>query len=180
MKHKTTDKTTDKIIHLLFYASLVFYAVFLLWNILFKYTAPWQLFSSSRYYSRTLNLVPYYDWLAGGYFNSLDLYGNIILFLPMGIYLNYYSSNTKLLRNIFILAVCSFSLEALQYILAIGASDITDIINNTLGGLIGILLCRLLFKIVKTKEKAKLFIGIASGCAMILVAGLVAALFLFN
>ena len=37
-----------------------------------------------------------------------------------------------------LLAVCaSIVLEALQYVLAIGATDITDVINNTLGGLIG-------------------------------------------
>lgn len=34
----------------------------------------------------------------------------------------------------------SLFLETLQYLLAMGASDITDVINNTLGAVIGVLL----------------------------------------
>lgn len=39
----------------------------------------------------------------------------------------------------------------MQYILAIGASDITDIIGNTLGGIAGIVCYILLEKIFKNK-----------------------------
>lgn len=46
----------------------------------------------------------------------------------------------------------SLSFESLQYLLAIGASDITDIITNTLGALIGLSFYALLIKIFsKTK-----------------------------
>ena len=40
--------------------------------------------------------------------------------------------------NILLIVLISFIFEALQYILHIGVSDITDIIMNTLGGIIGI------------------------------------------
>lgn len=173
-------KKTGKAVNIMFYSSLIFYMVFLTWNILFKYDPPWELFSACRYFSRTLNLIPYKGSLNGRYFNSLDFYGNIILFIPMGIYLNYYTNNKKPLQNILKLAAVSFSLEALQYILAIGASDITDIINNTLGGIIGLAVCSALFKICRGRDKVKAVIGITSGLVMLLVLVLIVLLFMFN
>jgi len=45
----------------------------------------------------------------------------------------------------------SFLFEAVQFIFAIGASDITDIIGNTMGGIIGIFFCILTKKITPKK-----------------------------
>lgn len=52
-----------------------------------------------------------------------------------------------------ILAGAGFSLflETLQYLLAMGASDITDVINNTLGAVIGVLLWKAFRKIAGEK-----------------------------
>ncbi|MGR5961227.1 VanZ family protein [Bacillus cereus] len=41
--------------------------------------------------------------------------------------------------------------EAIQFIFAIGRSDITDVLDNTLGGVIGIGIYALLFKIFKNR-----------------------------
>ena len=43
-------------------------------------------------------------------------------------------------------------LETLQYLLAMGASDITDVINNTLGAVIGVLLWKAFCKIAGEKS----------------------------
>ena len=45
----------------------------------------------------------------------------------------------------------SFLLEVVQFIFAIGASDITDIIGNTLGGIVGIFFCIVMKKIAPKK-----------------------------
>lgn len=49
----------------------------------------------------------------------------------------------------FYLSTVSLLFEIIQYILSIGSSDITDIITNTLGGLVGVLVVSILRKIVK-------------------------------
>ena len=46
----------------------------------------------------------------------------------------------------------SLFLETLQYLLAMGASDITDVINNTLGAVIGVLLWKAFRKIAGEKS----------------------------
>ena len=49
----------------------------------------------------------------------------------------------------------SLLLEVSQYVLSVGASDITDVITNTLGALIGVLFYNISIKLFKTEEKAK-------------------------
>ena len=43
----------------------------------------------------------------------------------------------KLYAKIMMIAGTSFLLETTQYVLAIGRSDITDVLTNTAGGLLG-------------------------------------------
>ena len=50
--------------------------------------------------------------------------------------------------------------EGLQYILAVGSFDITDIITNTLGGLIGLMLFQAIEKAFNNRDKAQRFINL--------------------
>jgi hypothetical protein len=52
-----------------------------------------------------------------------------------------------------LLAITGFSVvcEALQYLLAIGTTDLTDVVTNTLGGLTGLLIHRLVARVVPVK-----------------------------
>lgn len=63
---------------------------------------------------------------------------NVIVFVPFGIFLNMVRKNNIIWKNIFIIFCTSLTFEVLQYVLAIGASDVTDVIGNTTGGIIGI------------------------------------------
>lgn len=63
----------------------------------------------------------------------------------------YYSSK-KVLENkkiIFLGFILSFTLETMQFILSIGASDITDIITNTTGTIVGLFLYFILEKCLR-------------------------------
>lgn len=68
----------------------------------------------------------------------LNIFGNIILFVPLGIIINYQKKN--LIFKIFSLTIIVILLEIIQFILNLGIFDILDIILNFLGGIIGILL----------------------------------------
>lgn len=168
-----------KIINVLFTVSFAFYALFLLWNILFKYVSPLELFSSSRYFSRSLNLIPFND-IIQGYYNSLDVWGNVILFVPLGIYFGLLFKGSKTYKSIIYMAGISFFFELFQYICAIGASDVTDIITNTLGGVMGILVYYIIKKIFKEDRKVKNFVSISSFIVMVPVSVIIVALFIFN
>lgn len=171
---------SKRMINTLFIMGFVFYIGFVLWNIPFKYVSPLELFSSDRYYlSRTLNLIPF-DEVFKGNFSKLDIYGNVILFIPLGIYISLLIKDIKISKSIFIMATISFIFECSQYIFGIGASDITDIITNTIGGIIGIVIYTAIKKIFKERAKVKNFITICSTGVMIPVSIIIIGIFIAN
>ena len=98
-----------------------------------------------------INLIPFqnkiiffrntvaYDLRAQYGFYS-DLIGNVILFLPFVFAIHWLSD--KQFSNWFLLTLIVFSslsIEILQYVLNIGVADIDDVILNTTGGVLGLL-----------------------------------------
>lgn len=78
-----------------------------------------------------------------------NIIGNILLFLPYGYFASDYLKSKKILPICFLTMLVSLTIELVQ--LNIGRTfDIDDIILNTLGGMFGYLLYRLIEKI-KTK-----------------------------
>ncbi|EGT3615145.1 VanZ family protein [Clostridium perfringens] len=153
--------------------------LFLLWNILFKYVSPIELFSSHREFHRSINLIPFND-IINGYYNQLDIVGNIILFIPLGIYISMFLNNSKVYKNIGVIVLISLAFEVSQYIFAIGASDITDIITNTIGGIIGVGIYWVIKSVLKEEGRIKGFISICSTLVMIPVTFILIMLFVYN
>lgn len=106
--------------------SFMLYLMLLTWIIVFKF----RFHISDLKYIRSINLIPFKANV------TKEILINVILFIPLGMYLKRTLDNKFL--NILLIVLISFIFEALQYILHIGVSDITDIIMNTLGGIIGI------------------------------------------
>lgn len=167
-----------KTINNLFIAGFVFYVLFVSWNILFKYSSPLELFSNREYFI-AINLIPFNDILNGN-FNKLDIWGNVILFLPLGIYLNVINTNSKISNNIYKIICISLIFECTQYIFGLGATDITDVITNTIGGLIGIGIYLVIEKVFNDKVKVKNFITVCSTIVMVPVGILIIGLFAYN
>jgi VanZ family protein len=65
-----------------------------------------------------------------------ELIFNIWLFVPLGILLGRISRNPRILLIPFGMSV---AIEVSQYVFHIGVCDICDVINNTLGGILGFL-----------------------------------------
>ena len=79
--------------------------------------------------------------------------GNIAIFIPLGIYIPLLINKKSIFTNSAIVALISLCVEIVQYILAIGTADVDDIILNTIGGLLGILIFKLVYLIFKDKSK---------------------------
>lgn len=137
-----------------------------------------ELFSNRGYF-RSINLIPFNDILNGN-FNKLDIVGNIILFIPLGIYLNVINPNSKVSNNIYKTIGISIAFESTQYIFGLGATDITDVITNTIGGLIGIGIYLVIAKLFNEKVKLKNFITVCSTIVMVPVGILIIRLFAYN
>ena len=144
----------------------IIYVILLIWIIIFRLN-----FSvSSIHRIRELNLIPfYYENVYEGDIPIFFFFLNVLIFLPFGIYLKMFGiTNKKTILSGFVIS-CLF--ELCQFIFRFGASDITDIITNTLGTICGIYLYILLCKLLKDNEKAnKIFKIIATIMSTIMVA----------
>ena len=94
---------------------------------------------------------------------------NVMIFVPLGIYAGVLFEKWIFGKKLFFFFLISLLVEGLQYILRVGAFDIIDIINNTLGGIIGLMLFEGLKKAFNNKVKAQKFINIMAATGTVLM-----------
>ena len=95
-----------------------------------------------------------------------NVVGNIVIFIPLGTYLSLFKNDKRVKTNLLFIFIVSLFVEIIQGLLAIGASDIDDIILNCLGGLIGILGYKFLLFILRDKKKVHTAITIISAMGL--------------
>lgn len=139
-----------KTTHILF----TIYIFLVIWIILFKLSVSIEQLP----HFRNINLIPFYYPNKTGY-QIREILDNVIIFIPFGLYLKTLNINSS--RTVFLGFLLSLSLELSQYIFCMGASDITDLITNTTGALVGVSLYYLLKKIFKEKTN-KIILVLAS------------------
>lgn len=126
---------------------LAVYLLFLLWLVLFKFSSnPFSVLAD--YQSRSLNLVPFAGYSPG---NVREMVDNFIVFVPFGLLLGINFRHVGFWRKLAYIFIFSVVAEILQFVFAIGTTDITDIITNTLGGLFGLGVYSLVSKFVDKK-----------------------------
>lgn len=121
------------------YAYLVFgiYLLLLCWLVLFKFAVR----PSEIPRMRGLNLIPFHYGMETPFHRTEILY-NVLVFVPAGVYFTAFLKDKKKGfrgAGILVTMVLSLLFETIQWIFAIGASDITDVITNTAGGAFGCL-----------------------------------------
>lgn len=153
---------------------LVIYLLVLTWIILFKMQINLSHIGSMGY--RNINLIPFQgSAIKNGKIDSSEIILNVLAFVPFGVYVSMLKENWKWFQKAVPVFFLSFIYETLQYVFAIGASDITDLLGNTLGGLIGILLFWLLSKILKenTIKVINVLAVIGTVCMILLIGVLI-------
>ena len=131
----------------------------LAWLILFKFSIHFA--SVLHYDKRSLNFVPFSN-ASGSSGESVD---NVLVFIPFGLLLSVNFKQMSFLRKLLMVLIASIAAETIQYVFAIGATDITDVITNTLGGLMGIVGYDLAHRFIKQKSLDK-FIVIAGSVVL--------------
>lgn len=151
------------------------YMVLLVWIILFKL----QLSIHELDTIRSINLIPFhYDNEIGMGFHFREVFENVAIFIPFGIYLSMFKHKTSTKIKFLFIFMTSFILEVFQYILAVGGTDITDIITNTSGGMMGIGIYWSAVKIFRGEKRANAVIMIlAAFVTVVVVSGLSVLLF---
>jgi glycopeptide antibiotics resistance protein len=101
---------------------------------------------------RVINLIPFQgSFDENGVLIWREIIENILIFVPSGIYICMFKREWSFARKVIPVIGLTFAFEILQFIFALGRSDITDILGNTLGGIIGIGLFSLSFTILKNR-----------------------------
>ncbi|MFC7679866.1 VanZ family protein [Paenibacillus sp. GCM10028914] len=153
-----------------------FYVLLLTWIIVFKIAYSFQDLPEIR----NINLIPFGESvIVNNEIDIQELLYNMLAFIPFGIYISMLTKWSILKRTTFIASV-SLVYESLQFIFAIGASDITDLINNTLGGIVGIGLYHLLLKLVRTELKAFKILNIIASVGTIVLVLFLSLLLIVN
>lgn len=151
------------------------YSCILIWILLFKMS-----FSLDELYGdRSINLIPFLgSAIVNGKLDISEIINNILVFIPVGIYTCMLKQEWSILKKISVAFFISFGIEVLQFVLAIGATDITDLIGNTLGGVIGVGIFHLFT--IFFKSKAINILKILTSSATIGLVGLLSILLLAN
>lgn len=139
---------------LLFHVSCIVY-VLVMSMLLFRRGSMGDEMTLSEYMRYGVNLTPfstielYMRNLSNGNITDIamkNLVGNVLLFVPIGIYLPYYC---KKLTNIWRFSVATiliiFTVEMVQLLSMRGRFDIDDVILNTCGALVGYIIWRIGF-----------------------------------
>lgn len=126
---KETITTGKKnVIERLIFGMGIAYLLFLVWAILWKCGTPFIGDGALR----AINLLPFNGntrW---------EMQFNLAVFVPFGFFLSAIKPKRTKVWLILTTLLASFVLEVVQCILAIGRSDVTDLLLNTLGGVVGI------------------------------------------
>ena len=145
---------------------MIFYLIALIWVIIFKLEFSIKELPQIR----NINLIPFNQpAIVNGKADISEIVLNVLAFIPYGLFIHILMDEKSILKKLLIIFATSFIFELIQYIFAIGASDITDIISNTSGGIIGIVFSMFMEKLLR--ENWIKYINIVSTiCAIILTA----------
>lgn len=100
--------------------------------------------------SATTLFLTYTQFLKGKYWVLYDLVFNIILFIPLGILLRFGLKSKTCMIITFLL---SLGIELIQLLTGRGVFEISDIIDNFLGGVLGIIIYESLFCLFRKTEE---------------------------
>jgi glycopeptide antibiotics resistance protein len=140
------------------------YLIALFWILIFKLGVRFSYMDH-----RTVNLIPYQDYFLYGHIDRMEVIMNILIFVPAGLYAGLLLRKLNFLSIFLLLFAMSLCLEILQFVFRIGAFDATDLVNNTLGGLLGYAVIYLSSQITGSKLKVQKVINLLAIMATLIM-----------
>ena len=138
--------------HVLLVALFAIYLVLLAWVVVWKLDVPYV--GAAALLPRPIKLIPFVPTGGAGASAPLEVLANLLLFVPFGLYLGLLVPMWRWWKVTGVLVVASLVLEATQYLSSTGSFDTTDIIVNTVGGLVGLGLLALARRRLQTRTAA--------------------------
>lgn len=90
------------------------------------------------------------------YMLTNNLFGNIIGFVPFGLFISFLVPTFRNIGRIILISFCfSLTIESVQIVFRTGAFDVDDLILNTVGGMIGYVIFIIIFSRKVNHEYSK-------------------------
>jgi glycopeptide antibiotics resistance protein len=155
------NNVTNRLTTVLF----IIYLVALYWILLFKLGVRFSYMGNRR-----VNLIPFSEPLIlNGKIDVGEIILNVVIFVPLGIYAGILFERWIFGKKLFFFFLISVMVEGLQFIFAVGAFDITDLITNTLGGIFGFMIFKAIEKAFNNSVKAQKFINLIAAIGTVLM-----------
>ena len=159
-----TNTTSNKLTNVLF----IIYLVVLFWILLFKLGVQFTYMGNRR-----VNLIPFSEFLISkGRINVGEIVLNVVIFVPLGIYAGILFKKWTWRNKLFFFFLVSLMIEVLQLIFKIGAFDITDIITNVIGAIIGLLIYEAIEKLFNNSVRSQKFINTIAAIGTVIMISL--------
>lgn len=141
-------KNGKKVGRILIHAFFILYMLVLLRITVFRSTLSFDYL----FLKGNVNLTFFESYIAllqeRNWWNLTYLFvGNIIWFLPLGLYLSWQGKIKKAWQITLLGLAVSFIIESLQFVFGTGVSDVDDLILNAFGTWCGVMLWKLLIQI---------------------------------
>lgn len=144
----------------------IIYLLVMTWIIVFKMTFSFQELPDFR----NINLIPFAgSAIINDQIDFREIISNVVIFIPFGIYISMLKPNWSFLKKVAPITAVSLLFEGIQFIFSIGGTDITDLMGNTLGGVIGIGIYYMLYRLLKEKTNEKLNVFASIGTTFIIL-----------
>ena len=157
MQKFTGDNEKDnKTPNILTTVLFIIYLIALFWILLFKLGVH---FSNMGKMS-SINLIPFSKpSMSNGKIDFSEMILNVMIFVPLGLYAGMLFKRWFIVKKLLLIFLISLIIEVLQFILRLGVSDITDIITNAFGGIIGLMIFKTIEKLFENSVKAQKFMN---------------------
>ncbi len=107
-----------------------------------------------------LNLVPFTGLFSNyGAFHLSEVIQNIAIFIPFGIYVSMLARDWSFGKRLLPIIATTVGFEVVQFISRTGRADITDVVDNVLGGVIGLVSYAVASRVWGTKAHRALNVG---------------------
>jgi glycopeptide antibiotics resistance protein len=117
------------------------YLVLLAWMVVWKLEVPYV--GAAAFLPHPIKLVPFLPSGDAGASAPLEVVANILLFVPVGLYLGLLAPTWRWWQGAAVSVGASLVLEVTQHLLSTGSFDTSDVIANTFGGVVGLALLAL-------------------------------------
>lgn len=149
----------------------ILYAAFIIYILcLFNVVTAGEI---NSVYSEGFNLIPFKEILrykVGTHLFMTNVIGNIVIFIPYGFFINYFTKNKKLWVSVLLGIFLSGTIEMTQYFIG-RIFDIDDILLNSMGMLLGFIFYKGGSKIIDKSKNKDMILNIFSIILLILYIG---------